>query len=310
MPYATTLNFFTLSTLTLEQQAARRTGVGGSDVRDYILTGRWAELFDLKTGRVEDKTDPFSLQMMIGIYLEPFHRAWFEHTTKRAIRHDRMSQATFRLSDEASFCLAHIDGYSTEADGGWTPWEGKALNGFFKWEAAIEKYMPQLQWIMFVTGRPRIIFSCLFGNQAMQHDTIPADTAYQMKLYELVAKFWRTHMVTGERPSEAGVPLVVPNAPAPPGEPIIVSMEGNNEWPLQAERWLSTRVAAGDFADATDRLKKLVPAGAGTVFGSNLKVTVNKKGAKSIEQMDDKDTKMLPTHPRLVKWADLVGAKK
>lgn len=305
------IDFFKLSTLTPEQQADRRSGVGGSDVRDYILTGDWATLYDIKTGVKQEENIAFALAPMLGIYLEPFHRAWFEHTTKRVVHFDAKARQTYRLTD-ADFCLAHIDGYELPHGAPkeeWVPWEGKALNGFTKWEQAVEKYMPQLQWIMFVTGRPNITFSCLLGNSSCVHDTIPADTAYQMKLFELVSTFWREHMQKGIRPNTAGTPVIVPVAPPPPGEPIIVAMEGNNEWPELAERWIENRPKAAQFADDTEMLKALVPAGAGLVFGRGVKVTINKRGAKSVAEMDDKDKKMLPNHPRLVKYTDLMKGK-
>lgn len=302
------IDFFNLSTLTPEQRKARSTGLGGSDIRDYILTGRWAELYDIKTGVKPEESLAFKLAPMLGIYLEPFHRAWFEHTTQRPVYFDAKAQQTYRIQD-APFCLAHLDGYEKDAAGAWFPWEGKALNGFTKWDEAAEKYMPQLQWIMFVTGKPKITFSCLLGNSAMQHDTFPADTGYQMQLFDLAAAFWRNHMEKGVRPAEGGTPLVPPAQPALPGEPTIVSMEGNNEWPELAARWLENKPKAKQFEDDTDTIKALVPPGAGLAFGNGIKVDVNKKGSKSIKAMDDKDTKMLPTHPRLVKYTDIVGAK-
>ena len=301
------IDFFNYSTLTPEQKRDRVTGVGGSDVRDYILPGRWAELYDLKTGAAQEKSLAFEMAPMLGIYLEPFHRAWYEHTTQRPVYFDALAHQTHRLAD-APFCLAHIDGYERD-DNSWFPWEGKAVNGFTKFNEAIDKYMPQLQWIMFVTGTSKIRFSCLLGNSSCQHELVPADTAYQMKLFDLVATFWRSHMETGVRPA-AETPVVVPPQPAPPGEPIIVSMEGNNEWPGFAEKYLANVVAHAEFQLAAEQIKAACPAGAGLVFGNGIKVTINKKGAKSISAMDDKDTKMLPNHPRLHKYTDLVGAKK
>ena len=303
-----TIDFFRLSTLTPQQKQDRLTGVGGSEVRDYILTGRWAELYDIKKGIATEESLAYNLAPMLGIYLEPFHRAWYEHITKRAVIYNDLARKTFRL-DDAPFCLAHLDGLEKDEDGNLFPWEGKALNGFTKWDDAIEKYMPQLQWIMFCTGVNRIRFSVLLGNSDMRYDLIPADTKYQLQLFDLVATFWRKHMLTGERPHEAGTPVQPPPQPAPPGEPTIVSMEGNNEWPELAARWLENKPKVQQFEDDSDTIKKLVPAGAGLVFGNGIKVDINKKGSKSIKVMDDKDAKMLPTHPRLVKYVDIVKPK-
>src|SRR4249919_2557068 len=142
-------NWPTLQTLRLpsSEQLVRRQFIGGSDA-NVILSGKAERIRDLWLEKRGEKVpDDLSgrLPVVLGCWTEAFNRQWFEQLTRR-----RVSQV-----GKDVVCGVHpwrrctLDGIIEDTG---TVWEAKHTSGFAKPEEVLERYMPQLQHNMAVTG--------------------------------------------------------------------------------------------------------------------------------------------------------------
>ena len=179
--------------------ANRQSFIGGSDAR-IIMGGDEEALLRLwreKRGEVEPKDLSRNLIVQLGVVTEDLNRRWYEANTghvitdiQRRIRHPvlnwmgatldgrvRGSEAVF----EAKFML---------------PWS-------FSEEAALQKYMPQLQHNMWVVVARSAVLSVITGGGKWVEITTHADPLYQHLIVTAERKFWRC-VESGELPALFG----------------------------------------------------------------------------------------------------------
>jgi hypothetical protein len=240
----------------------RRTFIGGSDARivmgddEDALLRLWRE----KRGEVEPKDLSGNLVVQLGVVTEDLNRRWYEANTgqvitdiQRRIRHPvlrwmgatldgrvQASEAVF----EAKFML---------------PWS-------FSEEAAVAKYMPQLQHNMWVVAARSAVLSVITGGGKWVEITTHADPLYQHLIVTAERKFWRC-VESGEAPALFGV--------EPPGPRIevvrIVDMSTSNVWAEFADIFIRTREAHLEHEKAKAELKSLTPEDAQQAIGHGVR---------------------------------------
>lgn len=253
---------------------ARREFIGGSDA-NVIFSGDAQRLTDLwleKRGEKEPADLSSLLPVVLGCWTEPFNRQWFEILTGRRVSH----------TGEVKVCGVHewrratLDGI-VEASG--AVWEAKHTSAFARPEEVLERYMPQLQHNMAVTGYQQAALSVIFGNHRFEVFEIAADWLYQIELLEAELRFW-TCVLTGEPP--------VAVQPPPPPRLIgtrEVCFEGNNAWASAAFDWLEHRHAAKLHASACASIKSLVEEDVSRAFGHGIEAKRSKSGAISVREL-------------------------
>jgi predicted phage-related endonuclease len=175
-----------------------------------------------------------------------------------------------------SWRRATLDGI-IEATG--TVWEAKHTSAFAKAEEVLERYMPQLQHNMAVTGYQQAVLSVIFGNHKYEVFEVAADWLYQIELLQAEQRFW-TSVLTGEPP--------VAVEPPPPPRPIgtrEVCLEGNNAWASAAFDWLTHRDAAKIHASACAAIKAQVEEDVSRAFGHGIEAKRSKSGAITIREL-------------------------
>ncbi len=143
----------------------------------------------------------------------------------------------------------------------------------------IERYMPQLQHNMAVTGASQAILSVIFGNHKYEIIEIASDWLYQLELLDAEQSFWNC-VLTGEEP----VPVEPPPPPRPMGKRE-VSFEGNNSWAAAAVDWLQHRDAAKSHGAASVLIKSLIEEDVARAFGHGIEAKRSKSGAITIREM-------------------------
>src|SRR5258706_5398926 len=124
----------------------------------------------------------------------------------------------------------------------------------FSEEAAVEKYMPQLQHNMWVTNSRLAALSVITGGGKWVEIPISADSLYQHLLLTAEKKFWRC-VESGEPPRLFGV-----DPPRPQIEAVrIVDMSSSNSWAEFARVFPNTRQAYLDHEKSKAGLKRLMP---------------------------------------------------
>ena len=253
---------------------SRSTGIGGSDA-NIILSGNsesvrrlWLE----KRGEAEPENLAGVLQVALGNWTESFNRQWFEKISGQLV--DRVGgQAS---CPERSWRRCTLDGFVSEVG---AVWEAKHTSAFANRDEVLERYMPQLQHNMAVTGAERVILSVIFGNHKFEIIEVSADWFYQLQLLDAESDFWDC-VQTGREP----VPAPPPVAPRPVGVRE-VCLDGNNAWAAAAADWSHYRDAAKLHAGACSQIKQLVEPDVARAFGHGIEAKRSKAGAITIREL-------------------------
>lgn len=251
----------------------RGRGIGGSDA-NVILSGdptRIRELWLEKRGEAPPADLSDKLAVMLGCWTEPFNRQWYQQLTGQTVSR---TGATFTCNHH-EWRRCTVDGL-VEATG--AIFEAKHTSAFTKPEEAVERYMPQLQHNMAVTGADRAVLSVIFGNHKFEIFEVASDWLYQLELLEAEKQFWNC-VLSGKEP--------VAVQPPPPPRPIgtrEVCLQGNNAWADAAFDWLEHRDAAKVHASACASIKSLVEEDVSRAFGHGVEAKRNKAGAITIRE--------------------------
>jgi predicted phage-related endonuclease len=210
--------------------------------------------------------------VILGCWTEPFNRQWYEKLTEEMIS---KVGATFKCK-RYDWRRCTVDGL-VESRG--AIWEAKHTSAFAKADEILERYMPQLQHNMAVTGYQQATLSVLFGNHKFEIFEVAADWLYQIELLQAEQRFWNC-VLTGEEP----VAVEPPPAPRPIGTRE-VCLEGNNSWASAAFDWLKHRDATKLHACACASIKGLIEEDVARAFGHGIEAKRSKSGAITIKEL-------------------------
>jgi len=258
----------------MDTKKVRRYFIGGSDA--HIIMGKDEEalicLWREKRGEVEPEDLSGNLIVQLGLATEDLNRRWYQANTgqvladiQRQIRHPVLR-----------WMAATLDG-RVEATG--AVFEAKfMLPWAFSEEAAVEKYMAQLQHNMWVIAARSAVLSVINGGGKWVEITTHADPLYQHLIVTAERKFWRC-VESGEPPR-----LFCVEPPKPRIEAVrIVDMSTSNSWAEFADLFRSTRQAFLDHERARAELKALMPEDAKEAIGHGVRARRSKSGAVSFD---------------------------
>jgi predicted phage-related endonuclease len=255
----------------------RRAFIGGSDAR-IIMGNDEAALIQLwreKRGEAEPEDLSGNLIVQLGAATEELNRSWYERNTGR-----RVADVQRRVKHSAiPWMVATLDGL-VERTG--AVFEAKfMLPWSFSEEAAVEKYMAQVQHNMWVTHSREAALSIITGGGKWMEITIPMDPLYLSVLVSAEKKFWRCvqfgeppHLINAE-PPRARIEAVR-----------IVDMNLSNSWGEFAALFRSTRSAFLDHERAKSELKALMPEDAREAIGHGVRAKRSKSGAVSFDLLE------------------------
>src|SRR5258705_2401552 len=151
----------------------------------------------------------------------------------------------------------------------------------FSEEAAVEKYIAQLQHNMGVTNLRIAVLSIITGGGKWVEITVPMAPLYLSILVSAEKKFWRC-VQFGETPH-----LINAEPPRPRIEAIrIVDMTASNSWAELADLFRNTRQAFLDHERAKSELKALIPEDAKEAIGHGVRAKRSRSGAISFDVLD------------------------
>lgn len=156
------------------------------------------------------------------------------------------------------------------------PLECKHVSAFQKEEEIYERYFPQVQGQMLLTGAKKAYLSVIFGTQKYKYWEIEADPIYQAMLAETARKFMEC--------VKSGEPPVIQKISVPVEATKKIDMTGSNEWANHADIWLKNHGYAKAFDASAKAIKELVEADAVEAFGHGIKATRAKTGAITIRK--------------------------
>jgi predicted phage-related endonuclease len=260
--------------LTPAQLIERRNRLGGSDIA-CLMTGDKVKIDRLwreKLGELEPENLDDNLAVQIGIATEPINLRWYE----------RKSGAVVSRQGEVMMHFAYpwagitLDGWDDNLD---CPIEAKSVSGREPLEVIIERYQPQCQWQMEVTGANQCALSVIVLGMT-QHlvEYIERDEDYAAEEVRRGAQFWRCV-------ETRTAPVALDAVPPPADATKIYDMTGSNAWAEAAGVWRENRQGFEWCRDAEKILKSLVPADAKKCHGYLIQITRDKAGRLSLREL-------------------------
>src|SRR5262245_33856190 len=259
----------------------RRSFIGGSDARFTMGSDEAALIRLWREKRGEAVPDDLSgnLVVQLGAATVDLNRSWFERNTGR-----RVTDVQRRVKHSAiTWMAATLDGI---VEGTEAVFEAKfMLPWSFSEEAAVEKYMAQVQHNMWVTHLRTSVLSIITGGGKWVEITIPVDPLYLSVLVSAEKKFWRC-VQSGETPH-----LINAEPPRPRIAAVrIIDMSSSNSWAEFAALFRNTRSAFLEHERAKSELKALMPEDAKEAIGHGLRARRSRSGAVSFDVLETEAT--------------------
>ena len=255
-------------------ESSRRYFIGGSDARIIMgdNEGALIRLWREKRGEVEPEDLSGNLVVQLGAVTEDLNRRWYEANTgqlitdiQRQVRHAALHWMAATLDGRVQSSEAVFEAKFM------LPWS-------FSKEAAVTKYMPQLQHNMWVVAARSAVLSVITGGAKWVEIKTHADPLYQHLIVTAERKFWRC-VESGETPRLFGV-----EPPRPRIEAVrIVDMSASNAWAEFAGIFVRTRDAHLEHERAKAELKSLMPEDAQQAIGHGIRAKRSKSGAVSFD---------------------------
>lgn len=211
-------------------RAARRAGVGGSDVAAILGRSTFASPWQVwaeKTGAVDPA--PASEAMAWGSAIEDtVARVWADRYGVRVRRVGMVADPVhpWRLG---SLDRVTVPAGSLAADGLLECKTTSERSGDLSDDALAARYATQVQWYLGITGLRRAWLPVLVGGQELRELTVDADPDLFAALAEQVDDWWHRHVVAGVPPIVTGadlqalnrVPAADGGGPLPAGQDLL-----------------------------------------------------------------------------------------
>ena len=250
----------------------RKDFIGGTDAI-RIMNGQWVDLYQEKLGIVEPEDLSGSLPVQLGVHTEQFNLDWW--TTRHQPGYNMAGtrvRMQFGLGSGDLNAMHGVPMFGTadmmciDSQNKSYLVEAKHTNSFTNMEGVLERYMPQLQFYMFLHKNfcqsegfkdDGIYLSVIFGNSKWESKHISYDHAYTMNMISLIVKFWR-HVQAKMPPSnrDAETPDISSIAI---DRKVKLDMNESNEFMSDAHDYVDTLASAKKNESAKKRLLSHIP---------------------------------------------------
>lgn len=254
-------------------QIAKRAGKLTASRISALMTGDAEKIHRLYREMIgeelpEDLSKVWAVRL--GECTEQLQLDWYERRQVQIV--SRRGEVCIHPEIEWAACT--LDGWIDEMI---CPIEAKHVGGREPLEVVIDRYQPQMQWIMFVTNAQECALTIIVGAAPPVVEFIERADDYIDEMVRRADQFMQC--VRDRVP-----PVDLPAVPAPVDAKAVYDMAGSNEWTSYAVEWLDTRDAAGKNEDCSKLLKSLVPADAKKAFGAGVQITRNRAGHLSLRE--------------------------
>ncbi len=262
--------------LSPDQKVARKNKLTASRVACLMngdaekILRLWKEMIGEE--QEENLDDNWAVQL--GSATEELNLNWFERKNRLIV--SRRGEVVTHPDYQWAACT--LDGWVEGASilEGY-PIETKHCGGREPIEVIVDRYQPQMQWQMWVTGAQQCALSIILGTNEPVVEYIDRANDYIAEMVERGRLFM--NFVECREP-----PVELPPVPLPVDATKIYRMDNNESWVRSAERWLQTHGAAETAKDAEKVLKALVPENAVKCIGASVKITRDRAGRLSLRE--------------------------
>jgi len=155
--------------------------IRGSDMVS-IMTGKWNELYKIKTGKIGRVDLSHEFHVLLGVETENFNLMW----SQRAFDYEWSAQKRFEMSYGSIPFQGTVDGYDKDKH---MIIECKHTHGMNTMENMINFYMPQVQFYLYISKAKQCLLSVILGNK---YDAVIIDSSkqYQDDMLDKIKAFW------------------------------------------------------------------------------------------------------------------------
>jgi len=258
-------------TLTASQLKAREGKLTASRVA-CLMVGDAEKIMRLYRELIGDEV-PEDLShvwpVRLGEATEQLNLDWYEQNGSCVSR-----RGEFAIHPQYPWAGATLDGWDDVLK---CPIECKHVGGREPLEVVIDRYQPQMQWQMEVTGATQCALSVIMGANAPLVEYIERDELYAAEMLRRGQQFMNCV-------AERREPVALDAVPSPVVADATYDMGGNNSWGHASGVWLETFRAKNTNIEAEKILKSLVPPDAKKCFGYGTQITRNRAGALSLRE--------------------------
>lgn len=259
--------------LSLEQIEKRKGKLTASRVA-VLMTGDSEgvlRLYKEMIGELPEEDLSAEWPVQLGSATERLNLDWYERKAGPVLRRGEVA-----VHPKNPWAACTLDGWDGKLG---CPIECKHVGGREPIEVVIDRYQPQMQWQMEVTGARQCALSVISGASEPRIEYIDCDAVYAGEMLRRGKKFMIC--VAAQLP-----PLKLPPVPAPiPIDKMReVDFSENEVWRQEAGIWLQTYQAAKSAKDAEQVLKNMIEADVRKAFGCGIRITRDKAGRLSLRE--------------------------
>lgn len=178
-------------TTELRHAPMREDFIRGSDMVS-LMQGKWKELWQIKMGLLGRKDLRHEFNVRLGSFTETFNIIWLEEYYEYSF----IPQQDYTKMYGSIKLQGTLDGIDQDKNIGL---ECKHTHSRNDMDYMLDFYMPQMQFYMYISSLPQMVFSVIFGNK---HEcvVVSASKEYQTNMLEKIKIFWE-HVTHNKQPS-------------------------------------------------------------------------------------------------------------
>jgi hypothetical protein len=227
----------------------------------------------------EDLSDVFRVQL--GVETEDLNARFFTLRSGMSVDRSEKARGLHQAKDEG-YLVCQPDGFVTASETTRSLFEAKHSGHMSNMEAQIERYYPQLQHNMYVTGTRSAYLSVIFGNQDPEYCEIMRDDEWLERYLPVAKDFWRC-VVTKSPPTE-GKPVPKGKITVAGRMEITSDHPSHNEFHSLSMDYIESKDAFKKHEESKEQLKSLAPEGIQVTVGSLLEIRRDRRGYARIRE--------------------------
>lgn len=260
----------------------RKASLGGSCAK-RIMDGDWHSLWLEKMGYSDgvDLSDVLAVQL--GVWTEEFNIKWFErHMQVECFKDPNADthEQRYHYKWNGVPCRGTLDA-EFEMRGDRYGLECKHTNERATMKTQLERYMPQLQLYLEVSGVKAMYFANIFGNSRYEYVKVSRNEEFLQGMFVHLKEFWG-YVEREEEPPQsmpyfsAGIDSIEIN------DMVARDATSDNYFAVRAAEYISTKEAAKEHAAAAKDLKAMVGMNEREVYNDALTIKRDVRGSLRI----------------------------
>lgn len=259
----------------------RKASLGGSCAM-RVMDGDWHSLWMEKVGYSEGSDLSDVLPVQLGVWTEEFNIKWFEKLMQVECYQGNLGshEQRYHYKWENVPCRATLDA-EFMMRGERYGLECKHTNERATMRKQLERYMPQLQMYLEISGVSAMYFANIFGNSRYEYVKVSKNEEFIRRMFVHLKEFWG-YVERQEEPPHAMPHLSASIDQVPINDMVARDASTDNYFNVIAAEYISTKEAAKQHASAAKDLKAMVGTDEREVYSDTLSVKRDARGSLRI----------------------------